>query len=106
MDVEYAIENGKVFITQARPETVHATRTVLTLFKLKAEPKVAPLYIGIPVGTKIASGLVAKADTPEEAVKEIIAFNKKGSEADACYLNDDSRLGSCYESRKSFCTNL
>jgi len=50
----------------------------LTLFKLKAEPKVAPRYIGIPVGTKIASGLVAKADTPEEAVKEIIAFNKKG----------------------------
>jgi pyruvate,water dikinase len=78
MDVEYAIENGKVFITQARPETVHATRTVLTLFKLKAEPKKAPLYIGIPVGTKIASGLVAKAGTPEEAMKEITAFNKKG----------------------------
>jgi len=78
MDVEYAIENGKVFITQARPETVHATRTVLTLFKLKAEPKAAPLYIGIPVGTKIASGLVAKADSPEVAMKEIAAFNKKG----------------------------
>jgi len=78
MDVEYAIENGKVFITQARPETVHATRTVLTLFKLKAEPKAAPLYIGIPVGTKIASGAVAKAATPEEAMKEIVAFNKKG----------------------------
>jgi len=78
MDVEYAIENGKVFITQARPETVHATRTVLTLFKLKAEPKAAPLYIGIPVGTKIASGVVAKAESPEEAAKEIVAFNKKG----------------------------
>ncbi|MCJ7614088.1 PEP-utilizing enzyme, partial [Candidatus Bathyarchaeota archaeon] len=78
MDVEYAIENGKVFITQARPETVHATRTVLTLFKLKAEPKAAPLYIGIPVGTKISSGLVAKADNPEAAMKEIAAFNKKG----------------------------
>ena len=78
MDVEYAIENGKVFITQARPETVHATRTVLTLFKLKAEPKAAPLYIGIPVGTKISSGLVAKADSPEAAMKEIAAFNKKG----------------------------
>jgi pyruvate,water dikinase len=78
MDVEYAIENGKVFITQARPETVHATRTVLTLFKLKAEPKEAPIYLGISVGTKIASGIVAKAETPEEAVKEIVAFNKKG----------------------------
>ncbi len=78
MDVEYAIENGKVFITQARPETVHATRTVLTLFKLKDKPKKAPLFIGIPVGTKIASGLVAKAVTPEEAMQEIAEFNKKG----------------------------
>jgi pyruvate,water dikinase len=78
MDVEYAIENGKVFITQARPETVHATRTVLTLFKLKKQPKEAPIFVGIPVGTKISSGVVAKAETPEEAVKEIVAFNKKG----------------------------
>jgi pyruvate,water dikinase len=78
MDVEYAVENGKVFITQARPETVHATRTVLTLFKLKKTPKVAPLFVGIPVGTKIASGVVAKSENPEEAVKEIVAFNKKG----------------------------
>ena len=78
MDVEYAVENGKVFITQARPETVHATRTVLTLFKLKEKPKTKPLYVGIPVGTKIASGLVAKADDTEEAVKEIEEFNKKG----------------------------
>ena len=78
MDVEYAVENGKVFITQARPETVHATRTVLTLFKLKKQPKAMPIYIGISVGTKIASGVVSKAETPEEAVKEIVEFNKKG----------------------------
>jgi pyruvate,water dikinase len=78
MDVEYAVENGKVFITQARPETVHATRTVLTLFKLKETPKAAPLFIGVPVGTKISSGIVAKAESPEEAVKEITEFNKKG----------------------------
>ena len=78
MDVEYAVENGKVFITQARPETVHATRTVLTLFKLKETPKEAPIFVGIPVGTKISSGSVAKAGTPEEAVKEIAEFNKRG----------------------------
>ena len=78
MDVEYAVENGKVFITQARPETVHATRTVLTLFKLKEQPKANPIFIGIPVGTKIASGVVAKAENPEEAVKEVEEFNKKG----------------------------
>jgi len=78
MDIEYAIENGKVFITQARPETVHATQTVLTLFKLKEEPKAAPIFVGIRVGTKIASGSVVKAGTPEEAVKEIAEFNNKG----------------------------
>ena len=78
MDVEYAVENGKVFITQARPETVHATRTVLTLFKLKENPKAKPLYIGIPVGTKIASGVVVKAETTEEAVIEVADCNKKG----------------------------
>jgi len=78
MDVEYAVENGKVFITQARPETVHATRTVLTLFKLKETPKEAPIFVGIPVGTKISSGSVAKAGTPEEAVKELAEFNKRG----------------------------
>jgi len=78
MDVEYAVENGKVFITQARPETVHATRTVLTLFKLKETPKIAPIFMGIAVGTKISSGVVAKAETPEEAMKEIASFNKKG----------------------------
>jgi pyruvate,water dikinase len=78
MDVEYAVEKGKVFITQARPETVYATRTVLTFFKLKKTPKAAPLFVGIPVGTKIASGVVAKAESPDEALKETVAFNKKG----------------------------
>ena len=78
MDVEYAVENGKVFITQARPETVHATRTVLTLFKLKETPKFAPIFMGIAVGTKISSGVVAKAETPEEAMREIASLNKKG----------------------------
>ncbi|MCW8802374.1 MAG: PEP-utilizing enzyme, partial [Candidatus Bathyarchaeota archaeon] len=46
--------------------------------KLKEKPKTKPLYVGIPVGTKIASGLVAKADDTDEAVKEIEEFNKKG----------------------------
>jgi len=78
MDVEYAVEEGKVYITQARPETVHATRTVLTLYKLKENPKEPPIFVGIPVGTKIASGVVAKAETPEEAMKEVSALNKKG----------------------------
>ncbi len=78
MDIEYAIENGKVFITQARPETVHATRTVLTLFKLKKKPKADLIYVGIPVGTKIASGSVVKAMDPEEARRDVKKYNEKG----------------------------
>jgi pyruvate,water dikinase len=78
MDIEYAVENGKVYITQARPETVHATRTVLTLFKLKEKPKTNPIYVGISVGTKIASGSVLKAKDHEEARKEVTTYNKKG----------------------------
>jgi pyruvate,water dikinase len=78
MDVEYAVENGKVFITQARPETVHSTRTVLTLFKLKEKPKADPIYVGIAVGTKIASGSVVKAMDPEEARREVTDYNENG----------------------------
>jgi pyruvate,water dikinase len=78
MDVEYAVEGGKVFITQARPETVHSARTVLTLFKLKEKPKSKPIYTGIPVGTKIASGPVVKANDHEEARREVGNYNKKG----------------------------
>ncbi|UCH31418.1 MAG: hypothetical protein JSV05_07955 [Candidatus Bathyarchaeota archaeon] len=78
MDIEFAVEKGKVFVTQARPETVHATRTTLTLFKLKEEPKTKPILKGIAVGTKIASGLVVKARDHTEAKTEVEAFNKKG----------------------------
>jgi pyruvate,water dikinase len=78
MDVEYAVEKGKVWITQARPETVHATRTVLSLYKLKEKPKSKPIYVGIPVGTKIASGLVVKAKDHNEAKEKLEAWNKKG----------------------------
>jgi pyruvate,water dikinase len=78
MDVEYAVEKGKAWITQARPETVHATRTVLSLFKLKEKPKTNPIFVGIPVGTKIASGPVVKAKDHVEAREEVETYNKKG----------------------------
>jgi pyruvate,water dikinase len=78
MDVEFAVENGKAYITQARPETVHATRTSLTMYKLKEEPRIKPIYTGIAVGTKITSGYVIKAKDHNEAKKEVEEFNKKG----------------------------
>lgn len=79
MDVEFAAENGKVYITQARPETVHATRTTLTLYKLKQEPKIKPTYTGIAVGTKIAAGPVVKALDHIVAKRQVEAQNKKGT---------------------------
>lgn len=78
MDVEFAIEDGKAYITQARPETVHATRTNLILYKLKEEPKIKPTLIGVAVGTKITSGLVVRAKDHNEAKREVEEFNKKG----------------------------
>jgi len=78
MDVEYAVEKGKAWITQARPETVHATMTVLSLFRFKEKPKSKPTFLGIPVGTKIAYGPVVKAKDHIEARKEVEAYNKKG----------------------------
>ncbi|UCG44626.1 MAG: hypothetical protein JSV58_04260, partial [Candidatus Bathyarchaeota archaeon] len=79
MDVEFAVENGNVHITQARPETVHGTRTTLTLHQLKHPPKTEPTHVGIAVGTKIAVGPVAKALDHTEAKKEVEAQNKKGA---------------------------
>jgi len=77
MDVEYAVEKGKVFITQARPETVHATRTAVTLFKLKEKPTTKPIFTGIPVGTKIASGPAIRAKDHNEAREKVEVYNKQ-----------------------------
>lgn len=78
MDVEFAIENGKGYITQARPETVHATRTTLTLYKLKQTPRIKPTHIGIAVGTKITTGPVVKALDHIEAKRQVETRNKEG----------------------------
>ncbi|MFQ5710652.1 MAG: PEP/pyruvate-binding domain-containing protein [Candidatus Geothermarchaeales archaeon] len=78
MDVEFAIEEGKVYVTQARPESVHAFRVALTLYKLKEEPKEPPLYTGIAVGTKIASGIIVKVADHVEAREKTGEYNKRG----------------------------
>ncbi len=78
MDVEFAVEKGKAYITQARPETVHSVRTALTLYKLKKQPRKKPILTGIAVGTKITAGPVVKAKDHEEAKREVENFNKKG----------------------------
>lgn len=78
MDVEFAVEEGRVYITQARPETVHATRTSLVLYKLEEEPRKKPEFKGVAVGTKIASGPVLEAEDHSEAKREVEIFNAKG----------------------------
>lgn len=79
MDVEFAVEDGKVSIVQARPETVQSQKpNQLVFFKLEPVPKEKPMLTGIAVGTKIASGPVVKAKDHKEARKEVEACNKKG----------------------------
>ncbi len=77
MDVEFAIEGGKVYITQARPESVHAFRVTLSLYSFKEEPKEPPLFTGIAVGTKIASGIAVKAEDHIDARSKVEEYNKK-----------------------------
>lgn len=55
MDIEWAVEGGKVYILQARPETVQSTKgTLEETYHLKGEGKL--LVAGIAVGGKIGQG--------------------------------------------------
>jgi pyruvate,water dikinase len=60
MDIEWAKDGvtGELFIVQARPETVHSSKSVRAkaeVFHLKTKPGI-PLVIGQAVGEKIGSG--------------------------------------------------
>jgi pyruvate,water dikinase len=77
MDIEYAIEGGKISIVQARGETVHATKASITIYKLKESPKVPAMTKGIAVGTKVASGPIVHASDHLEARKKVEESNKK-----------------------------
>ncbi len=55
MDIEWAIEAGKIHILQARPETVQSTKgTVEEIYHLKGEGQL--IVAGIAVGGKIGQG--------------------------------------------------
>jgi len=76
VDIEWAKDgqNGRIYIVQARPETVHAQKTLdyLTSYQLKEKGKV--LLDGRSVGQKIASGTVQIISS----IKELHTF-KAGS---------------------------
>ncbi len=74
MDVEWAKdgERGKLYIVQARPETVHSRKdySKLTVYRItepKAERKKKALVEGIAVGRKVACGNVKVLMSVEEA---------------------------------------
>ncbi|MEA3229368.1 MAG: phosphoenolpyruvate synthase [archaeon] len=60
MDIEWAFDSDtkKLYIVQARPETVHATDTTSTIRKYVLESKGKLLFSGLAVGRKIGSGKV------------------------------------------------
>ena len=58
MDIEWAKDGQtkKLFILQARPETVHATKSMTALEEYQLQQKGKVIVSGAPVGTKIAAG--------------------------------------------------
>lgn len=70
MDIEWAKDgaSGKIFIVQARPETVHSMKSVSIMeYKLKQKGKV--LVSGNAVGTRIVSGIARIIHSPSEGHK-------------------------------------
>ncbi len=71
MDIEWAKdgENGKLYIVQARPETIHATKKGSTFSIFRLKEKGERLVSGIGLGNKITSGKARLLNSPEEAHK-------------------------------------
>lgn len=78
MDIEWAKdgESGKLFIVQARPETVHSHNRKLVLKEYNLKTKDVPLLKGKAVGKSIVSGKVriikSLADGPKIQTGDII----------------------------------
>lgn len=71
MDIEWAKDgiSEELFITQARPETVHRTATENLQFVYKLTQKGEVLVTGNAVGSKIAVGAARILESPREAKK-------------------------------------
>ena len=77
MDIEWAVDGveNKLYIIQARPETIHtkANVTSLTLYKLKKQRStLKTLLIGQSIGQQIVTGLVRviKSATDIDQIKD------------------------------------
>jgi len=69
MDIEWAKDgdSGKLFILQARPETVHSRAPAAALKVYQRTEEGTRLLTGISVGAAIAVGRVVRLTSPEEA---------------------------------------
>lgn len=71
MDIEWAKdgENGRLYIIQARPETVHSRKNPLQVKEYTLLEKTGILAKGEAIGSKIASGVVRVLNSTAEAAK-------------------------------------
>lgn len=79
MDVEWAVDGltGKLFIVQARPETIHSRKDQATLTEYAMQPHdQQPLLTGIAVGDKISSGKVHIMYSLDKRLTEGLEFNE------------------------------
>lgn len=69
MDIEWAKDgiSGKIFILQARPETVHSQKNSLEITEFKLLETKKPLLKGQAIGSKIISGKARIIQSPEES---------------------------------------
>lgn len=71
MDIEWAKdgEDGKIYIVQARPETVHGLKAFTHITTYRLEEKGQVLCRGKSVGSKIVSGRACIIRSPDDAQK-------------------------------------
>lgn len=71
MDIEWAKDgmSGKIFIVQARPETVHSQRIPYLQKIYQLQERANPVATGNAVGEKIASGMARVVSSPAESEK-------------------------------------
>ncbi|PKV50618.1 phosphoenolpyruvate synthase [Aquimarina sp. MAR_2010_214] len=71
MDIEWAKDGitNELFITQARPETVHHSKKTTVLIEYKLEEKSEVLTVGNAIGSKITTGIARILKSPKESNK-------------------------------------
>src|SRR4051812_46040269 len=62
-------QSGKLYIVQARPETVQSRRVAAPLKIYEMKGKKEPILKGLAIGTAIATGRVCRLKSAREAVR-------------------------------------